>query len=133
VNIRPGLNFDLRPLAKLSEGKVLLDRQALVRSHCTAATPWVKCIESIVGALKEVLDIEVHGRVKLPVKLGLWEGAADASGAGTAAKPALNNVTATGMSYKSWRSPLIWHSCPIPNMTNYSIQSKANHDFRSNC
>ena len=67
-------NFDLPLLDKLAEGLVLLDRKAQVLSHNQAAEPWVKQARAMQGVLKDLLDLEARGRIKLPVKLGLWSG-----------------------------------------------------------
>jgi hypothetical protein len=67
-------NFDLPLLDQLAEGLILLDRKAQVLSHNQVAEPWVKQAHAMQGVLKDLLDLEARGRIKLPVKLGLWSG-----------------------------------------------------------
>lgn len=67
-------NFDLPLLDMLAEGVILIDRKAQVLSHNQAAGPWLKQAQAMQGVLKDLLDLESRGRVKLPVKLGLWSG-----------------------------------------------------------
>ena len=67
-------NLDLPLLDKLAEGLILLNRKAQVLSHNQVAEPWVKQAHAMQGVLKDLLDLEARGRIKLPVKLGLWSG-----------------------------------------------------------
>jgi len=73
------LNFDIALLDKLSEGVLVLDRQAQVVSHNLAAAPWASRVRAMGGVLKDLIELEVRGRIKLPVRLGVWTLAADAS------------------------------------------------------
>lgn len=79
MNLSMRLNFDLALLDKLSEGVVLLDRQAQLMSHNQSATAWTQRIRAMSGVLKELIDLEVRGRIKLPVRLGVWRLGADVS------------------------------------------------------
>ena len=67
-------NFDLPLLDMLAEGVILLDRKAQVLSYNRAAEPWLKQAYAMQSVLRDLLDLEARGRVKLPVKLGLWSG-----------------------------------------------------------
>jgi len=67
-------NFDLPLLDMLAEGVILLDRKAQVLSHNQAAEPWLKQAQAMQSVLRDLLDLEARGRVKLPVKLGMWSG-----------------------------------------------------------
>lgn len=67
-------NFDLPLLDMLAEGVILLDRKAQVLSHNQAAEPWLKQAYAMQNVLRDLLDLEARGRVKLPVKLGMWSG-----------------------------------------------------------
>lgn len=68
------LNFNDALLDKLSEGVILLDRLAQVVSHNQVAEPWVKQARAMTGVIKDLLDLEVRGRIKLPARLGMWTG-----------------------------------------------------------
>jgi hypothetical protein len=66
------LNFDLPLLNKLSDGVIQINRMAKISGYNRAAEPWLKSCNAMLGVLKQLLDLEVRGRIKLPVKLGLW-------------------------------------------------------------
>lgn len=66
------LNFDAALLDTLAEGVILIDRQAQVIAFNQAAQPWLKQAAARSGELKNLVDLEVRARVKLPVKLGIW-------------------------------------------------------------
>lgn len=66
------LNFNLDLLGKLSDGIILLNRQAQIVSSNQAAQPWTKQTRSMLSVLKNLINLEVRGRIELPIKLGQW-------------------------------------------------------------
>lgn len=105
------LNFDKRLLDQMSEGVILLNRQAQVMGHNTAAEAWVQRCKEKCNKLRQVIDQVILGRVELPAKLGLFaqaEAAADDTHPPAAAwlcRDGLNN-------YAIFLSP---HKLPTPN------------------
>jgi hypothetical protein len=71
------LNFNPELLAKLSDGIILLNRQAQIVSQNQAAEPWVKQCRSMLSVLKNLIPLEVRGRIELPIKLGQWDSQID--------------------------------------------------------
>lgn len=66
------LRLDTFLLVKLSDGVILLDRQAQVLGHNGAGEPRVPRCYAMLGALKVLINEEVHGRVALPIRINLW-------------------------------------------------------------
>lgn len=68
------LNFDLPLLDKMTDGIILLDRQAKVLAVNRRAEPWVHQVRAMAGVIGELLTMEIRRRIQLPVKLGVWRG-----------------------------------------------------------
>lgn len=66
------LNLDMPMLERLSEGVVLLNRQAKLVAHNSAAKAWTAlCVEK-ASTLKLLIDQAAMGRVELPARLSLF-------------------------------------------------------------
>ncbi len=68
------LNFDPLLLDKMSEGVILLNRQAEILAHNRAATPWLPQGRAMSAVLKALIDREVRGRIVMPQSIGVWRG-----------------------------------------------------------
>ena len=65
------LNFTMPMLERMTEGVILLDRQAALLGHNRAAEPWLASAKLLAPALKRLIDEEVQGRSQLPVRIDL--------------------------------------------------------------
>lgn len=70
------LNFDMTLLERMTEGVVLLNRQAQVMAHNQVAEPWLPPVTAMAAGLKRLIDAEVQGRVQLPSRIDLFGPAA---------------------------------------------------------
>ena len=69
LNMR--LNFNMPMLERMSEGVVLLNRQAQVVAHNAASSAWIALCRDKEAALKILIEQATMGRVELPVCSGL--------------------------------------------------------------
>jgi hypothetical protein len=65
------LNFTMPMLEKMTEGVIVLDRQAKILTSNRAAQPWLASAKALEPALKRLIDEEVLGRTTLPVRIDL--------------------------------------------------------------
>lgn len=65
------LNFTMPMLEKMTEGVIVLDRQAKILMGNHAAEPWLASTKALESALKRLIDEEVLGRTTLPVRIDL--------------------------------------------------------------
>jgi hypothetical protein len=65
------LNFTMPMLEKMTEGIIVLDRQAKILTNNHAAEPWLASARVLESALKRLIDEEVLGRTTLPVRIDL--------------------------------------------------------------
>jgi hypothetical protein len=65
------LNFTMPMLEMMSEGVIVLDRQAKILTSNRAAEPWLASTKALEPALKRLIDEEVLGRTTLPVRIDL--------------------------------------------------------------
>ena len=65
------LNFTMPMLERMTEGVILLDRQAALLGHNRAAEPWLAAVRLLAPAIKRLIDEEVQGRSQLPVRIDL--------------------------------------------------------------
>ena len=73
------LNFDPSILDQMTEGVILLDRQAVIVSANKAAQFWLASCRQLAPVLKRLMDEEVAGRLHLPVAIDKLVGAHAAS------------------------------------------------------
>lgn len=66
------LNLDMQLPDQMSEGVMLLNRQAQVLAHNAASKAWVQPCKEKSAQLEKVIDQVMQGRVKLPAKMGLF-------------------------------------------------------------
>jgi len=65
------LNFDFMILEQMSEGVILLNRNAQIVSFNRAAQPWIALCQSSVSKLKRLIQEDTFGRTQLPVSIDL--------------------------------------------------------------
>jgi hypothetical protein len=66
------LNLDSPLLEQMTEGVILISRQAQVQGYNRAAAPWLTQARAMLGVFKTLIEQEVRGRVTLPLRLGVW-------------------------------------------------------------